>query len=264
MPPSLNGATRIHVTIGDPIAQVKSPAGITAGFATRGHDAIMIPVQVKSADIEDFFRLAKKLPNLDSIVITVPHKPIAFRHCETTTERARVLEVCNVMRRNPDGRWHGDMTDGGGFTDALRRSGFDPKGKRALQVGAGGAGSALALSLKMEGVTELALCDTDGAKRDALIARLARHGHKVTAVDKADPAGFDLIVNATPAGMKDGDPLPVDASRLDGKMFVADVITAPLLTPLLAAAQQKGCRTQNGLDMFNAQSEFLTNFVLGT
>jgi shikimate dehydrogenase len=263
MPIPLSGATRIHVTIGDPIAQVKSPAGITAGFAARGHDAIMIPLQVKPADIEDFFRLAKKLPNLDSIVITVPHKPVAYRYCETTTERARVLEVCNVMRRDPDGRWHGDMTDGGGFTDALRRSGFDPKGKRALQVGAGGAGSALALSLKMEGVTDLALCDTDTAKRDALIARLARHGHRVTAVDTAEPTGFDLIVNATPAGMKDGDPLPVDVSQLDGKMFVADVITAPLLTPLLAAAQQKGCGTQNGLDMFNAQSEFLTNFVLG-
>ena len=57
MLPALNGATRIHVTIGDPIAQVKSPAGITQGFAARGHDAIMIPLQVRPADIEDFFRL---------------------------------------------------------------------------------------------------------------------------------------------------------------------------------------------------------------
>ena len=190
MLPALNGATRIHVTIGDPIAQVKSPAGITQGFASRGKDAIMIPLQVKPADVEDFFRLAKKLPNLDGIVITVPHKPVAFRHCDTTTERARVLEVCNVMRRDQDGRWHGDMTDGGGFIAALKRSGFDPKAKRALQVGAGGAGSALALSLCMEGVSALSLCDTDTAKRDALIARLARHGHRVTAADKADPTGL--------------------------------------------------------------------------
>src|SRR5262245_13108204 len=202
----LNGATRVHFTIGDPIAQVKSPAGISQGFACYVNDAIMIPLQVKPADIDAFFLLAKKLPNVDGIVITVPHKPVAFRHCDTTTERARVLEVCNVMRRNADGRWHGDMTDGGGFTDALKRSGFDPKGKRALQVGAGGAGSALALSLCMEGVSALSLCDTDSAKRDALIARLARHGHKVAAVDKADPTGHDLVVNATPAGMRDGDP----------------------------------------------------------
>jgi shikimate dehydrogenase len=264
MLPALNGATRIHVTIGDPIAQVKSPAGITQGFASHGKDAIMVPLQVKPADIEDFFRLAKKLPNLDGIVITVPHKPAAFRHCDTTTDRARVLEVCNVMRRNADGRWHGDMTDGGGFTGALARSGFDPKGKRALQVGAGGAGSALALSLCMEGVSALSLCDSDAAKRDALIARLARHGHKVTAVDKADPTGHDFVVNATPAGMREGDPLPVDTAKLDGRMFVADIITMPLLTPLLAAARAKGCRTQNGQDMFNAQGDFITRFLLGS
>ena len=122
MLPALNGATRIHVTIGDPIAQVKSPAGITQGFAARGHDALMIPLQVKPADVEDFFKLAKKLPTLDGIVITVPHKPFAFRHCDTTSERARVLEVCNVMRRERDGRWIGDMTDGGGFIAALRRN----------------------------------------------------------------------------------------------------------------------------------------------
>jgi shikimate dehydrogenase len=261
MLPALNGATRIHVTIGDPIAQVKSPAGVTQGFYARGVDAIMIPLQVKPADIDDFFMLAKKLPNLDGIIITVPHKPVAFRHCDQTSERSRVLEVCNVMRREKDG-WTGDMTDGGGFVDALKRNSFDPRGKRALQVGAGGAGSAIALALSTEGAS-VTLVDMDTAKRDALIARLGRHGHKIAAADKADPSGFDLVVNATPAGMKAGDPLPVDVSRLDQKMFVADIITMPLVTPLLAAAQQKGCGTQNGQQMFDAQVDFISEFLLG-
>ena len=262
MLPSLNGATRIHVTIGDPIAQVKSPAGITSGFLARGHDAIMIPLQVKPADIENFFALAKKLPNLDGIIITVPHKPVAFRHCDTTSERAKVLEVCNVMRRGPDGRWAGDMTDGGGFTAALKRNGFDIQGKRTLQIGAGGAGSAMALALTMEGAS-VTLADLDTDKRDALIARLGRHGHQIAAAGKADPAGFDLIVNATPAGMKPSDPLPIDLSRLDPHQFVADIITMPLVTPLLAAAQAKGCRTQNGQQMFDAQVDFICDFLLG-
>src|SRR5437016_14400454 len=113
MLPSPNGATRIHVTIGDPIAQVKSPAGVTQGFYARGADAIMIPLQVKPADIDDFFRLAKKLPTLDGIIITVPHKPVAFRHCDEISERSRVLEVCNVMRRAAHGRWTREMTDRG-------------------------------------------------------------------------------------------------------------------------------------------------------
>ncbi|MBV8837181.1 MAG: shikimate dehydrogenase [Alphaproteobacteria bacterium] len=258
----LNGATRIHVTIGDPIAQVKSPAGITQGFEMRGLDAIMIPLQVKPADVGDFFALARRLPTLDGIVITVPHKPVAFRHCDTTSQRAKVLEVCNVMRREKDGSWTGDMTDGGGFVAALKRNEFDPKGKRALQVGAGGAGSAIALALAMEGAS-VTLADLDVGKRDALIARLGRHGHAITPVDKPDPAGFDLIVNATPAGMKAGDPLPVDASRLEAKQFVADVITMPVITPLLQAALQKGCHIQNGVQMFEAQVDFITDYLMG-
>jgi shikimate dehydrogenase len=262
MLPALNGATRIHVTIGDPIAQVKSPAGVTQGFYAHGADAIMIPLQVKPADIDDFFRLAKKLPNLDGIIITVPHKPVAFRHCDETSERARVLEVCNVMRRTSDNRWTGDMTDGGGFVAALKRNNFDLKGKHALQVGAGGAGSAIALALATEGAS-VTLADVDIGKRDALIARLGRHGHKVVAADAADPSGFDLVVNATPAGMKDGDPLPVDASKLSASQFVADVITIPAMTPLLEAAKAKGCRTQTGVEMFNAQVDFISAFLLG-
>jgi shikimate dehydrogenase len=257
----LNGATRIHVTIGDPIAQVKSPAGITQGFAMRGHDAVMIPLQVKPAEVEEFFALAKKLPTLDGIVITVPHKPIAFRHCDVVSDRARVLEVCNVMRRGKDG-WRGDMTDGGGFVDALKRNDFDPKGKRALQVGAGGAGSAIALALAMEGAS-VTLADLDTAKRDALIARLGRHGHTITPVDRPDPSGFDLIVNATPAGMKAGDPLPVDPSRLESKQFVADVITMPVITPLLQAALARNCHIQNGVQMFEAQVDFITEYLMG-
>jgi shikimate dehydrogenase len=262
MLPALNGATRIHVTIGDPIAQVKSPAGITQGFYARGHDAIMIPLQVKPADIDDFFHLAKKLPNLDGIIITVPHKPVAFRHCDETSERSRVLEVCNVMRRTSDGRWTGDMTDGGGFVDALKRNTFDLKGKRALQVGAGGAGSAIALALSTEGAS-VTLVDVDAKKRDALIARLGRHGHAVAAADKPDPSGFDFVVNATPAGMKPSDPLPADASKLSAGQFVADVITIPAMTPLLDAAKAKGCRTQTGVEMFNAQVDFICEFLLG-
>ena len=262
MLPALNGATRIHVTIGDPIAQVKSPAGVTQGFYARGADAIMIPLQVKPADIDAFFHLAKKLPNLDGIIITVPHKPVAFRHCDDISERSRVLEVCNVMRRTSDGRWTGDMTDGGGFVAALNRNSFDLKGKRVLQVGAGGAGSAIALALSTEGA-DVTLVDVDTAKRDALIARLGKHGHKVVAADKADPSGFDLVVNATPAGMKAGDPLPVDVSNLSAGQFVADIITMPAVTPLLEAAKAKGCRTQTGVEMFNAQVDFISEFLLG-
>ncbi len=262
MIPALSGETRIHVTIGDPIAQVKSPAGLTAGFVARGHNAVMIPMQVKPADVDEFFRMMKRVPNLDGIVITVPHKPVAFRHCDVTSERSRVLGVCNVMRRERDGSWRGDMTDGGGFVDALKRNGFEPKGKRVLQVGAGGAGSALALALAIQGVAELALCDLDAVRRDDVLKRIAASGRTNARAGTPDPSGYDLVVNATPAGMFPGDPSPVDVAKLEARMFVADIITKPLLTALLAAAQARGCRTQDGLALFEAQSELLTDFLL--
>ena len=93
MLPSLNGATRIHVTIGDPIAQVKSPAGVTQGFAARGADAIMIPLQVRSANIEDFFRL------LTDAILYYPHKLIPS-HLFTPIFQAAVSALA-LEQRDP-------------------------------------------------------------------------------------------------------------------------------------------------------------------
>ena len=262
----LNGATRIHVTVGDPIAQVKSPAGITQGFAARGKDAIMIPLQVKPADVEDFFCLARKLPNLDGIVITVPHKFAALRHCERPSERSRALAAVNVMRRERDGTrdgtldgpWAGDMTDGIALVAALRAGGFAPQGRRALVVGAGGAGSAVVLALADAGA-RVAVHDTDAARREDLRARLRSHE---IAAGSADPAGFDLVVNATPLGMTAGDPLPVAAERLAPTAYAADLVTRPVVTPFLDAARRRGSPIVTGEDMFAPQAGILADFLL--
>src|SRR5712671_2149718 len=151
MLPRLSGATRIHLIVGDPIDQAKSPAGLTRVFAERGADAVCIPMQVPAPDFDAFLAAAKRVQNIDGIVITVPHKFSATRHCETLSARAHKLAAVNVMRREPDGRWSGDMTDGIALVAALRARGFEPKGRRALVVGAGGAGSAVALALAEAG-----------------------------------------------------------------------------------------------------------------
>ncbi|MFX4959699.1 shikimate dehydrogenase, partial [Acinetobacter baumannii] len=72
-------------------------------------------------------------------------------------------------------------------------------------------------------------------------------------IGSADPAGFDIVSNATPAGMKADDPLPVDVTRLEPHAFVADAITMPEMTPLLQAARARGCPTSTGVDMFQAE-----------
>ena len=259
---TLSGATRLHVILGDPIAQVKSPAGLTRSFAARGHDAVVVPLHVGSAEIDAVVAGLSSVRNLDGIIATVPHKFALYAHCATASPRAHLLRSVNILRRAGAGGWHGDMLDGLGFVAAQRAAGCDPAGRRALLVGAGGAGSAIGLALLEAGVAELAIHDADPVRRDALRARLAGSG--LVTIGSDDPAGFDLVANATPSGMRPGDPPPIRLDRLAPGMCVGDVVTMPEITPLLAAAHAIGCRAATGLDMFDASLAPMTDFLLGS
>jgi shikimate dehydrogenase len=262
MPPSLNGETRLHLIIGDPVAQTKSPSGLTAEFAARGVNAVCIPLHVAAADFDDFMRAAKRAHNIDGIVITIPHKFAALRHCDEASDRARFLGAANVLHRVAPGRWRGDMTDGTAMVAALRRAGCEPGGRRALVIGAGGAGSAVALALIEAGVAKLFVKDIDATRRDGLVHRLALRAPAVMQSGAVIPGDYDLVVNATPVGMKPTDPLPVDAAQLDASAVVADLITRPAMTPLLEAARRRGCAVVTGEDMFAVQAGDMADILL--
>lgn len=262
MIPAPTGATRLYVIVGDPIAQVRSPAGVSAAFAACGHDGILMPVQVTPGDLPDFLSVAARLKNLDGIVVTIPHKFACYQACASATERAHVLRTVNLMRRRADGGWHGDMVDGLGFVGATRAKGIEPKGMRALLVGAGGAGSAIALALVEAGVRELAIHDRAAECRDALIGRLNALGKAPVRAGTSDPAGFDFVANATPAGMKEGDPLPVDVARLAPHSYCGCVITRPEVPPFIAAARKAGCVTGTGTDMYEQHQGIMVDFLL--
>ena len=165
-------------------------------------------------------------------------------------------------RRNADGTWHGDMLDGTGFVAGIQKAGCVTQGQRALLAGAGGAGSAIALALLEAQVSGLAIHDADAIRRDALIARLLTRFPGRVGTGSSDPFGFGIIANATPMGMRAGDPLPVDVARLMSEMFVGDVITVPEVSPLLAAARKAGCGTQTGVGMFRQVLELMIAFLL--
>jgi shikimate dehydrogenase len=259
---ALSGATRLFCIVGDPITQVKSPGSLTGAMRALGRDCVLVPMHVGSEDFARFLGGLSLARNLDGVVATVPHKFAAYGLCSTATERAHFLRTANVLRRNPDGSWHGDMTDGIGFVAGIRAAGCRPEGGRALLIGAGGAGSAIALALLEAGVAELAVHDEDDARRDGLLAKLRGLPRANVRVGSPDPAGCTLVVNATPAGMRPEDPCPVQADRFTPGAFVADVITAPAVTPLLAAARRLGCGTQTGVGMYEAQVELMRDFLL--
>ncbi|APT59074.1 MAG: shikimate dehydrogenase [Azospirillum brasilense] len=262
MSESLNGATRLYPIVGDPIAQVKSPSGVTRTLAERGHNAICVPAHVAPGDLADFFGTMARVRNVDGVIVTVPHKFASFAFCASTTPRAKVLRAVNSIRRNPDGSWHGDMSDGQAFVQAQIGAGATPQGARALLVGAGGAGSAIGLALLEAGVRELVVHDSDAARVDRLVGVLREQGKGEVRAGTADPTGFDMVCNATPSGMREGDPLPVAADLLRPAMSVGDVITAPEVTPLLQAARAIGCRTATGVDMFRVVQGLIVDFLL--
>jgi shikimate dehydrogenase len=260
--PILSGATHVHFIVGDPIAQVKSPAGVTAACQARGHNAFVMPAHVVAADLAAWLAGVSLARNVDGIIVTVPHKFDCFDLCATASERATFLRAVNTMRRNADGTWHGDMFDGLGFVAAMRAKGCEPAGKPCLLVGAGGAGSAIAHALVMAGARRLAIHDEDLARRTTLVTNLAGLGRCPVSAGTADPTGFDIVLNATPMGMKATDPLPVDVDKLSAAMFVGCVITAPAVSALVEAARGKGCATMTGADMFACVSGLMVDFLL--
>lgn len=258
----LNGATRVHFIVGDPIAQVKSPLGVSQAFAQHGLNAMVMPAHVAPADLAAWLAGVSLARNVDGIIVTVPHKLACSALCATTSERSAFLGAVNTMRRNADGSWHGDMFDGLGYVSALRDRGCAPEGRRTLLVGAGGAGSAIAHALVMAGVAALDIHDADLARRDALVQRLAGLGQCPVGVGSSDPAGYGLVINASPVGMREGDPLPVDAARLADEAFVGCVITQPAVTPLIAAARARGLGTATGADMFARVRDLMVEFLV--
>jgi shikimate dehydrogenase len=260
--PVLSGETLVVPIVGDPIAQVKSPDGITRAFAARGRNAVVVPLQVSPDDLDALVSGLSPSGSIGGLIGTVPHKFGLAAHCATLTDRARFLGSVNVARRNTDGSWHGDQVDGAAYVAAILASGGDPTGRRVLQVGAGGAGSAIALALLEAGAAELALHDADPARRDSLIARLrTRFGDRVVA-GTDDPTNADIVAHATPMGMRADDPYPVDVQRLKLNTFVADVVTKPAVPPLIEVAREMGCSTSTGADMFAAVAVLIVDFLL--
>jgi shikimate dehydrogenase len=260
----LSGATRLFPIIGDPVKYVESPVRLTRTFAERGHNGMCVPMQVPAGDLDVVMAGLTATANVDGILVTMPHKFTAFPCCATSSGRARMLGVVSVIRRNPDGTWHGDMLDGLAFVKAQTDHGAHLEGARALLVGAGGAGSAIAIELLAAAVSVLVIHDADESRVTALLDLLADVGDGRVIAGPPDPAGCDLVFNATPMGMEDGDPLPVDAALLTPSMFVGDVIAGHGVTTFIKAAQAVGCKTANGGHMVEAVQDLMADFMLGS
>ena len=262
----ISGTTTLIAHIGYPTETFKAPLIYNPYFEKAGIDAVVVPMGVKAEDYRDFLKSIFRLTNIRGALVTMPHKVTTVELLDECSTAVKIAGSCNAILQRPDGTMLGDMFDGAGFIRGLKRKGFEFGGAACLVVGAGGVGSAIAASIAAEVPGSIALFDTRPRSPEDLAARLLRQYPALRVeIRDNDPAGYDLVVNATPLGMNLGDPLPVDPTRLDRNTFVGEVVLKSEMTPLLEAAAARGCRFQVGTDMlFEQIPAYLEFFGYGT
>jgi shikimate dehydrogenase len=246
----IDGHTELVAHLGHPTHAFRAPMIYNPYFESAGINAVVVPMGCRPENFKSVLRSLFTLDNMRGALVTMPHKVSVVDLVDEVTPTVKVAGSCNAVKRDADGRLVGDMFDGEGFVRGLRRKGLQLAGARALVVGSGGVGCAIAASLAAAGVGMLALYDVSAAAADALAARLRTHYPAIEVrTGSRDPAGFQVVVNATPLGMNAGDPLPIDISRLDAATFVGEVVMKTEMTAFLLAARARGCPVQVGSDM---------------
>ena len=251
---TINGHTELIAHIGYPTHSFKAPMIYNPFFVKHDINAVVVPMGCKPEDFSVFLKPVFQLSNIRGALITMPHKVTTVGLLDEVSAAVKVAGACNAVKRTEDGRLVGDMFDGEGFVRGVQRKGFDLTGKRVLVVGSGGVGCAIAASLAGAKIAAITLFDVNAASAEALGQRLKQnHPHIDVSTGSNDPAGHDLVVNATPMGMNEGDALPMDVSRISPDAFVGEVVMKTEMTAFLQAAKNRGCRVQVGSDMLFEQ-----------
>jgi shikimate dehydrogenase len=251
----------VYAHLAHPSSHVRTPQLFNAAFAARGDDVVAVSIDVDPAGLAVLVDGLRAWRNLAGFGITMPHKEALAALVDDTVGDAARIGAINNVRREPDGRLIGRNTDGEGFLAGLRREGHEVAGRDALLIGAGGAGRALAFALAEAGVGRLTIANRSRARAEQLAADVARAHAAPTAAGPPDPAGHDLVVNATSLGLQPDDPLPVDPERLESGTLVAEIVMTPGETPLMRAAAERGCRVHPGLPMLECQIELVRSFL---
>jgi len=250
----ISGTTTLIAHLGYPTHSFKAPMIYNPFFEKRGIDAVVVPMGVKAEDYPAFVKSLFRLTNVRGALVTMPHKVTTLTLVDEATPTARIAGACNAVLLRSDGSLLGEMFDGTGFVRGVQRSGRTIKGKKSLVVGCGGVGSAIAASLAAAGTAAIGLFDANPASADALAKRLHAHYSQLEIrTGSNDPAGYEILVNATPLGMKEEDPLPMDVSRIDPAALVGEVVMKQEFTPFLRRAKARGCSIQIGTEMLFEQ-----------
>ena len=262
----ISGKTLVIAHLGFPTEAFKAPMIYNPWFEKQGIDAVVVPMGVRADDYPTVLAALARLTNLRGALVTMPHKVTTLTLADSVTPTARIAGACNALLKRDDGRWLGDQFDGTGFVRGVERTGRRIAGASVFIAGCGGVGSAIAASIAAAGAAAIDLFDAHGAAAEALRKRLLEHYPGLAVrTGSDDPAGHDIVVNATPLGMQDGDALPFDIARVDAGALVGEVVMKAEHTPLLRAALARSLEVQVGSDMlFGMIPAYLEFFGFGT
>jgi shikimate dehydrogenase len=238
--------------IGANIQQSLSPALHEDAFAAIGvvgHYHLMDVDVLPGRRLEDLLAAARTA-GFAGLNVTFPFKEAVIPLLDAVSDEARQIGAVNTVVIDPAGRTTGHNTDRSGFRAAFAETfGKDTvRDQAVLQLGAGGAGRAVAFALRDLGVGSLAIYDVDGERARRLCADI---GDCAKPIDAPEPVAGAVagIVNATPVGMQGHEGLPITPDSIQSGQFVADVIYTPLETQFLKAAKARGARTMGGAGM---------------
>jgi shikimate dehydrogenase len=249
----ISGKTAIYGIFGHPVEHTFSPGMHNSAFKKLGMDACYVPFAVPPGSLEDAVRAVVPL-GLRGLNITVPHKELVLAFLDELSEEARLIGAVNTIEIRK-GRMIGHNTDGRGFLRSLREHGdLDPKGKKFLFIGSGGAARAVSFSLALAGAAAIVFRDLD-ARKASLLANDIREKTGVPAItigqetlpEYADDA--DCLINASPLGLRRMDPLPIPGDLIKKKHLVCDLVYNPPETALLKIAKKRGAKRLSGLGM---------------
>ncbi len=253
---TITGAAKLAGVVGWPVSHSKSPALHGHWLARHGIDGAYVPLAVAP---DRFDRAVGTLADLGfaGCNVTIPHKEAALALCDELAPVASNIGAVNTVVIDADGRLFGDNTDAFGFIENLKQGApaWQASSGPAVVLGAGGAGRAIIAALLDDGVTEIRLLNrTFGRAQD-----LAGHfGPAVQPLDWLQRAeclsGAGLLVNTTSLGMTGQPPLDIALDDLPATAVVTDNVYAPLMTPLLNRARDRGNPVVDGLGMLLHQA----------
>lgn len=247
--------------VADPIDQVRTPEIFNEVFALCQLDAVMVPLQVRSEHLVSTVRALFQSPTTQGMVLSIPHKMAAAQLVDRCSMAASTASAVNAIRRNARGELEGELFDGYGFVKSMDRYALKYQGLSVFLVGAGGAASAIATALAESGVSKIALFDPEFVKAEQLAQSLSgRYGVPAIVKVDNDPSGFDVVINASPLGLKSSDPLPVPPDRLERHAQVCDILMKNQPTPFLQAAMSRGNAILPGFDMLILQAPLFLDY----